>query len=95
MSVRLHSMRAPFVLCRKRLKLSSDGGDSGNKKCKRGCGGAYGGIRRSLRLAGVWSHAISFVLVRLVGSRCEHSIYMKLNFINYVISMRFAKIMLQ
>jgi hypothetical protein len=33
----------------KKLKLSSDGGDSG----KRGYGGAYGGVWRSLRLAGV------------------------------------------
>jgi hypothetical protein len=50
---------------RKKLKLSSDGGDSGSKKCKRGYDGAYGGIWRSLRLAGVWSQAVGFVLVRL------------------------------
>jgi hypothetical protein len=35
----------------KKLKLRSDGGDSGNKKCKRG----YGGVWRSVRLAKVWS----------------------------------------
>jgi hypothetical protein len=35
---------------RKQLELSSDGGDSGNNKCKRGYGGAYGGIWQSLRL---------------------------------------------
>jgi hypothetical protein len=29
---------------RKNLKLSSDGGDSGSKKCKRGYGGACGGV---------------------------------------------------
>jgi hypothetical protein len=33
----------------------SNVGDSGSKKYKRGCGGAYGGVWRSLRLAGVWS----------------------------------------
>jgi hypothetical protein len=27
----------------KKLKLNSDSGDSGSKKCKRGYGGAYGG----------------------------------------------------
>jgi hypothetical protein len=35
----------------KKIKLSSDGGDSGSKECKRG----YGGIWQSLRLARVWS----------------------------------------
>jgi hypothetical protein len=29
---------------RKKLKLSSDGGDSGSKKCKRGYGGACCGV---------------------------------------------------
>jgi hypothetical protein len=37
-----------------KLKLISDGGDSGSKKCKRGYGGAYGGVWRSLRFTGVW-----------------------------------------
>jgi hypothetical protein len=32
----------------KKLKLDSDVGDSGSKKSKRGYGGAYGGVRRSL-----------------------------------------------
>jgi hypothetical protein len=47
------------------LKLSSDGGDSGSKKLKRG----YGGVWRSLGLAGVWSRGggVGFVLVHLVG----------------------------
>jgi hypothetical protein len=31
-----------------KYKLSSDGGDSGSKKCRRGHDGAYGGIWRSL-----------------------------------------------
>jgi hypothetical protein len=47
--------------------LSSDGGDSGSKKCKRRCGSTYCGVWRSLRLAGVWSQAVGFVLVRLAG----------------------------
>jgi hypothetical protein len=38
---------------RKKSKLSSNGGDSGSKKCKQGYGEAYGGVWRSLRLAGV------------------------------------------
>jgi hypothetical protein len=46
----------------KQLKLSSDGEDSGSKKCKRGYGGAYGGAWRSLSLAGVWSQGIGFLL---------------------------------
>jgi hypothetical protein len=40
---------------RKKLKLSSDGGESGSKKYRRGCGGTYGGVWGSLRLAGLWS----------------------------------------
>jgi hypothetical protein len=39
---------------RKKLKFSSDGGDSGNNKCKRNYDGAYGGVWRSVRLAGFW-----------------------------------------
>jgi hypothetical protein len=52
---------------RKTLKLSSDGGTSGGKKCKRGYGGACGGVWRSLHLAGVFSQAVGFVLVHLAG----------------------------
>jgi hypothetical protein len=52
---------------RKKLKLSSDGGDSGSKKYKRGYGGADDGVWQNLRLAGVWSQAVGFVLVRLAG----------------------------
>jgi hypothetical protein len=85
---------------RKNLKLSSDGGDFGRKKCKRGCGGAYGGVWRSLRLAGIWSKAVCFVLVRLAGisfavKMFSHLIYLKRNVINFVLSMQFAKVMLQ
>jgi hypothetical protein len=52
---------------RQKLKLSSDGGDSGSKKYKRGYGGAYGGDYRNLCLVGVWSQAVGFVLVRVAG----------------------------
>jgi hypothetical protein len=31
------------------MKLSSDGGDSGSKKCKQGYDGTYGAVWRSLR----------------------------------------------
>jgi hypothetical protein len=61
---------ALFVRCGK-LKLISDGGDSGSKKCKRGYGGACGGVWRSLRLAGVWHEAVCFVLVRLAVIRLQ------------------------
>jgi hypothetical protein len=37
------------------VKLCSDGSDSGSKKCKRVCGGAYGGVRQSVCLTGVES----------------------------------------
>jgi hypothetical protein len=53
----------------KKIKLSSDGGDSGNKK--RGYGGVYGVVWRSPRLAGVWSQAVGFVLVESGFSRRE------------------------
>jgi hypothetical protein len=62
----------------KKLKLSSDGGDSGRKNCKQGYGGTYGGVWQSLRLAGVWSQVVSFVLMCLTGiwlqmlQRCFH-----------------------
>jgi hypothetical protein len=51
-SVILICTSSPFVRCGKKLKLSSDGGDSGNKKCSRGCGCAYGGVWRSLESGG-------------------------------------------
>jgi hypothetical protein len=52
---------------RKKFKLSSEE-DLGGKKCRGGYGGgAYGGVWRSQRLAGFWSQAASFVLVRLTG----------------------------
>jgi hypothetical protein len=46
---------------REKFKLNSDGDDSGSKKSKRGCCGAYGGVWLSLLLAGVWSQVVGFV----------------------------------
>jgi hypothetical protein len=60
MSVTLDCTSAPFVRCGKKLKLNTGGGDSGSKKCKQGCNGAYGGVWRS-------QHFVGFVLVRLAG----------------------------
>jgi hypothetical protein len=56
-----------------RKKSNSDGGDSGSKKCKSWYGGAYGGVWRSLLLAGVWSRAFGSVLVHLAGIRLQSS----------------------
>jgi hypothetical protein len=50
-----------------RKKLSFDDGNSGRKKCRRGCGGAYGGVWPSLRVTEVWNQAVGFVFVRLAG----------------------------
>jgi hypothetical protein len=52
---------------RKELKLISDWGDSGVKKCRRGNGGTCGGVWRRLHLVGVWSQAVNFLLMRLAG----------------------------
>jgi hypothetical protein len=46
-----------------KLKLSFDRGDFGSKKRIR----RYGGLWRILRLAGVWSQAVGFVLVHVAG----------------------------
>jgi hypothetical protein len=44
---------------------------------KRGSFGAYGGVWRSLRLAGVWSQAVHFVLLHLavIMKMFSHLIY--------------------
>jgi hypothetical protein len=44
-----------------KIKLSSDGGDSGSEKCKLGYGGAY-------CLEEVCSQAVGFVLMRLAAT---------------------------
>jgi hypothetical protein len=63
MSLTLDCTSAPFVLHGKKFKLNSVSDDSGRKKCKRRCGGVW----RSLCLAGIWSQAVGFVLLRLAG----------------------------
>jgi hypothetical protein len=52
---------------RKKMKLISDCGDSVSKECKRCFGGVYRAAWWSLRVAGVWSQAVGFALLRLVG----------------------------
>jgi hypothetical protein len=52
---------------KKKLKLNSDSGYSGSKKCKRGYDDANGGVWWSLRLTGIWCQLVGFVLVRLAG----------------------------
>jgi hypothetical protein len=66
---------------RKKLKSSADGDDCGSKKCKRGYGGASGGVWWSLRLAQIWSRSIGFVSVHWAGMwlqsplRCFHILF--------------------
>jgi hypothetical protein len=81
-----------FRAMREKLKLSSDGGDFGSKKYKQG----YGGVWRSMRLAGVWSQEVGFVLVRLAEIWLQSPWrYFHRNFINFVLTVLFEKIMLQ
>jgi hypothetical protein len=80
-----------------KLNLSSDDGDSGSKKCKRGYGGAYGGVWREY---GVRRPALCWCVWQEYGfSRREDVFIFNLlflrNFINVVLSERFAKIMLR
>jgi hypothetical protein len=49
------------------IKLGSGSCDSGSKKRKRGYNADDGGVWRNLRLKGVWSQAVGFVLVRSVA----------------------------
>jgi hypothetical protein len=48
-----------------RKNISSDCGDSGSKKYKRGYGGIYGEIWQSSRFAKAWSQVVGFVLLRI------------------------------
>jgi hypothetical protein len=50
-------------------KIISNGSDFGGKKWKTGYGGAYGGVWRSLRLAGVRSQKVGSLLVFWYESR--------------------------
>jgi hypothetical protein len=56
----LHAWLCGYVVSviRKKIKLSSDGGDSGSKKCKRGYMVGSGGV---------WSQAVGFVSARFAG----------------------------
>jgi hypothetical protein len=79
------------------MKRRFDDGDSGSKKCKRGCCGAYGGggsLESGGRFCvGAFGSNLASVAVKMFS----HLIYFFFfrNFINFVLSMRFAKIMLQ
>jgi hypothetical protein len=56
-----HALRGKFtvIAMRKKLKLRPDCDYLCNKKCKRGCDGACGGVWRS--------QVVGFVMVRLAG----------------------------
>lgn len=67
MSITLGFTSAPFLGCGTKLKIRSESGDSDNMKCKRGSGGAYGGVWQCLHLSGIWSQVVGSVLARLAG----------------------------
>jgi hypothetical protein len=74
-----------------KLKSGSDGGDSGSKKCKRGYGGAFCGVWRSLEsggrfCVGAFGRNLAAVAVKMF----PRLIYFKRNAINFVHSMRFT-----
>jgi hypothetical protein len=78
------------------LKLSSDGGDSGRKKCKRGYDGAYGGVWRSLESGDrLYVGAFGRKTASFAVEMFSNLIYFLRNFINFILSMLFAKIMVQ
>jgi hypothetical protein len=60
--------RRAVRVMRKKLKLSFDVGDSGNKKYKRGYGGTYEGVCRSLHLSGVMLLVLSWCVWQNVAS---------------------------
>jgi hypothetical protein len=81
---------------RKKLKLSSNGGNSGSKKCKRGYGGAYGGVWRSLESGCLFCvGAFARNPASVASNMLSHLISFLRHFINFVLSVRFAKITLQ
>jgi hypothetical protein len=82
----------------KKLKLSSDGNDSGGKKCKRSYGGAYGGVCLWQESGVGWSVLCWCVWQESGFSRREDVFtfnLLKIKIITFVLPMRFAKIMLQ
>jgi hypothetical protein len=75
---------------------------SGSKKWKCGYGGTYGGVWCSVHLARVWSQEGGFVLVHLAGDTFTFTLLQKeiykfctSIFINFVLPLRFVKIILQ
>jgi hypothetical protein len=79
MSVTLDYTSAPFVRCGNKLKLCSNGGDTGSKKCKRGYGEAYGrGLAKS-----VFGGKMASVAVKMFS----HLIWFVNKFKNFVLSM--------
>jgi hypothetical protein len=70
----------------KQLKLSSDVGDSGSKKFKRGYGDACDGVWLSL--------GFGKCLASVPETIFSHLIYFIKTFLNFILLMRFAKIML-
>jgi hypothetical protein len=82
----------------RKKKLSSDGHDSGSKKYKTDYDGTYGGVWRNLRLAGVWSQAVGFMLVRWTVALKMFHIYFTLkkgNLMNFILPVQSAKITMQ
>jgi hypothetical protein len=67
MCVTLEWASVPLERCGKN-KMSSDGDNSGSNKCER----SYSGDWQNLRLVGVWSQAVSLVMVRLAGIFFTH-----------------------
>jgi hypothetical protein len=88
--------QSAYSAMQRNLILSSNGSDCGSRKCKRGYNVTCGGVCQSLRLTGVWSQAVGFVLVRLTRMwpqlpwRCSHiSFSLQIN-VSSVLSVRFA-----
>lgn len=62
-----HAVKVRRSCNAEKLKLISDNDDSGSKKCKQGYDGAHKGVLWSRPLAGAWSQAVDYTLVRLAG----------------------------
>jgi hypothetical protein len=79
------------------VKLTSDGGNTGSKKCKIGYGGAYCGLWCILLLTGLESGVgvLDRNLASVAVMMFSHLIYFTKKIYKIVLSMRFAKIMLQ
>jgi hypothetical protein len=87
---------------RKKWKLGFASGDCVSKMCRRGCGGVYDGVWRSLLFARVWIHVVDSVLVPSAGiwlqSRVKvfsHLTYFKIKFDTFGTVKAIYKIMLK